>query len=107
MAAALADLCRYELNFLSQKRRSQLYAVEKRLRQGQVSPAELLLFEQWWYSSDWRGKRGEPPHPVQVLDEWGRFKNRNRERRNDGSLRQPAGSGYRFARPEDFGLAPA
>lgn len=94
----LLRLCRYEPEVVSGYRRKQLGEAVQRLQAHRVGPGDLAAFERWWYGHDWRGKRGEPPEPVAILDTWGRFKYQPQP--------QEAGyGGYRFARPEEFGLA--
>ncbi len=77
--AALAQVCRWEPALLTGGQRGQLNQAEKKLRQHGVSPADILAFGQWWENHDWRGKRGDPPLPHQVRQEWGRFAHWRRE----------------------------
>lgn len=95
----LLRLCRYEPDVVSGYRRKQLQEVVRRLQAHRVGPGDLAAFERWWYGHDWRGKRGEPPEPGAILDTWGRFKYQPQPQEVS------YGRGYRFARPEEFGLA--
>jgi hypothetical protein len=75
MFQALASACRYELGLLTEKQRGQLNQTEKKLREIDATPAQVLAFGDWWPAHDWRGKKNrESPCPSQVREEWGRFK---------------------------------
>jgi hypothetical protein len=109
MFSTLAQVCQYELNLLSKKRRGELNKVGKTLRDQNISPAEVAAFGRWWYANDWRGKRGDPPNPAQILDTWGRFKNyQDPKEGNQNGINQQysSGAGHRFATAADFGLVP-
>lgn len=34
---------------------------------------DLRCFADWWNREDFRGKKGDPPKPPQIISEWGRF----------------------------------
>lgn len=74
MFSTLAQICDIDLTKLSSKRRGELNQTEKKLRDSGIDPAELPPFRDWWNANDWRGKRGQPPEPAYVFDEWGRYK---------------------------------
>jgi hypothetical protein len=76
---ALAQVCRWEPALLTGGQRGQLNQAEKKLCQHGVGPQDILAFGQWWEAHDWRGKRGDPPLPHQVRQEWGRFAHWRRE----------------------------
>ena len=83
MFEALATVCAWDIELITDKQRGQLNQTEARLRKmrGQaVTPADVLAFGNWWAAHDWRGKKGEFPRPDQVRAEWGRFQNWQRER---------------------------
>jgi hypothetical protein len=73
----LVRACRWELNFLSEKRRSQLNRVSQQLREQEITPAQVEAWLEGWYAHDWRGKKGDPPdNPQVILDNWARFRDR-------------------------------
>jgi len=83
MFEALATVCAWDLDLITEKQRGALNQTGKLLREmrGQtVTPTDVLAFGEWWRANDWRGKQGEFPRPDQVRAEWGRFKNWQRER---------------------------
>jgi len=43
------------------------------LRGASRAPGDVLAFTEWWYGHDWRGKKGDPPSPEQLRNEWGTF----------------------------------
>lgn len=71
---ALAEVCHIDLQTITQKLRGMLNQTDKILRKAGTTPKHIEAFGDWWYKSDWRGKRGEAPRPEQVRDEWGKFK---------------------------------
>jgi len=78
MFEALAMVCRWDLELLTEDQRGALNQTEKRLRQMKnqtVAPADVLAFGEWWFAYHWQGKkRGESPCPADVRKEWGRFR---------------------------------
>ena len=42
----------------------------KALIAGGAQLEQLARFKDWWYRSDWRGKRGSPPTPEFIRDNW-------------------------------------
>jgi hypothetical protein len=62
----LADACRLDFDANAAKIRK---FASKLWRHGAgYSLADLDTFEQWWYSQDWRGKRGETPRLNEVCE---------------------------------------
>lgn len=74
MFRALASVCKYNLDTMTDKQRGKLNQAEKRLREAGSSPSEMVDFETWWYQNDWRGKKGQAPEPHQIREEYDRFK---------------------------------
>jgi hypothetical protein len=75
MFGALADVCRVDLKLMTDKQRGELNQTEKRLRDSDIIPGELLGFAEYWYECDWRGKESppQPPKPAQVREEWTKY----------------------------------
>jgi len=53
----------------------QLNKFAAELRVVGATPEQLLAFGPWWYANDWRGKKGQPPKPANVVQEWTHFLN--------------------------------
>ena len=80
MFSALAELCQIDIAVCTNDQRGALNQSEASLRKAGATPDALGVhtddwqtFAHWWYRHDWRGKRGEPPNPHQVREEWGKF----------------------------------
>lgn len=73
MFSTFAHICEWNTGSITQQQRGQLNQSEKILRDGGATPELLREFRQWWDRNDWRGKKGQPPIPKQVREEWGRF----------------------------------
>lgn len=77
---AIAKLCQVDWRNCSARAAKQLGVAHERYRgmfPGKPDSALLAgleAFEAWWFSQDWRGKRNQPPEPIQVVDLWPRFK---------------------------------
>lgn len=80
MFAAVGDLCKIDLALLTKKTRGQLNQTGKKLRGANASVVDVEAFGEWWYTIDWRGKKGQPPNTGLVLECWGQFE----EWRKDG-----------------------
>jgi len=81
MFSALAALCQVDIAVCTDEQRGALNQSEARLRKAKAAPDMLGVgvddwhtFAHWWYWHDWRGKKGEPPKPHQVREEWGKFR---------------------------------
>jgi len=80
MFSALAELCQVDIATCTTDQRGALNQSEALLRKAGATPEVLGVhaddwqtFAHWWYRHDWRGKKGEPPKPHQVREEWGKF----------------------------------
>jgi len=78
--SALAALCQVDIATCTKEQRGALNQSEASLRKAGAMPDMLGVrtddwqtFAHWWYRHDWRGKKGEPPRPHQVREEWGKF----------------------------------
>lgn len=54
-------------------------ATSKWLR-AKATPNDIQAFGQWWYTEDWRGKKGEAPSLAEIGRQWGRFKKQRETR---------------------------
>lgn len=70
----LAKVCKIDLNLMTETQRHQLGQSSSLLKKAGVLPEQIERFEKYWYSMDWRGKKGQAPTPAQVRAEWGKFK---------------------------------
>lgn len=71
LAQALAEVCNMDLRM----NEGELFSEAKRLSKG-ATPEEIRAHYGpgcWWYSSDWRGLKGQPPRPADVRHEWGKW----------------------------------
>lgn len=85
MFSSLRKLCGYSEDLFP---RGKLNSNEKKLRGAGVSPGELEGFGRWWYANDWRGQKGQPPIPSQVVECWGQYKNGNLNGASNGRQNQ-------------------
>lgn len=75
---ALAEVCRWNLRTITSKRQEMLKETAEKLGKEGISPPGVRAFGKWWYEGDWRGKKNnEAPTPSQILDEWGKFENKD------------------------------
>lgn len=70
MFEAIARVCRIDLKLCTKTQRYQVAQTSKVLRAGGKTPEEVPKVESWWYSYDWRGKKGDAPRPGQLQDVW-------------------------------------
>lgn len=74
MFSALAELCKWDKDLLTDKQRGGLNQTEKSLRtKGGATVQDVSAFGEWWYACDWRGKKGQPPLPHLVRENWKRY----------------------------------
>jgi len=86
--AALAELCKIDLETITPTQRGKLNQVEKLLRvKKDVTDKDIKAFSDWWYKEWWQGRDGQPPRPMQIRENWGAFEQRGNQQRNDGVLR--------------------
>jgi hypothetical protein len=64
MFGALANLCRLDM----QLKRGQLARTTQSLLKSGYTVADIETFEGWWKRNDWRGRKGQVPTLVQVVD---------------------------------------
>jgi hypothetical protein len=70
MFAAIAAACRIDLKICTAAQRNQVAQTTKALRKAGKLPEEIPKVEAYWYSRDWRGKKGEVPRPAQLQEIW-------------------------------------
>lgn len=76
MFATLAEICDIDYRLTTgegARGKGALNKHEKELRDAGITPQDLLAFREWWDANDWRGKKGQPPDPHLVRQNWGRF----------------------------------
>lgn len=84
---ALAKVCQIDLGLASKTQKQQLGQSAKLLHEkAEATPEQIDNFGTWWFSEDWRGKKGQPPTPVQVRESWGMFK-KSTHYTNGGALK--------------------
>jgi hypothetical protein len=118
MFGRLAELCQIELDLITQDQRGKLNKVAKKLLDAGKTLDHIGKFETYWYTRDWRGKKGQPPGPWDVVKEWGRARawlcnggeedgNGNGNRgapatREERKLRQRKDPSYNASTPEEY-----
>jgi DNA-binding Lrp family transcriptional regulator len=71
---ALSEICKIDLSLATDVQKRQIGQSVKMLKKAEVTIDQLERFSKYWYTQDWRGKKGQPPTPAQVRAEWGKFK---------------------------------
>jgi len=74
---ALATICKmlpgrdangaYQWRMMTRTERGMLNRASKELNQIEATPDEISDFLEWFKKNDWRGKRGDPPLPTDVV----------------------------------------
>lgn len=69
---AIAQLCVLDAKLAG----GMIARTAKLLREADAvaSGADLAAFRDWWKTSDWRGRTGQPPTPQQVVNSWLQFR---------------------------------
>lgn len=75
----LASICKLDPQLVTNRLKKDLQqsAVKLSTRVGELD--QVKNFEQWWYTYDWRGKRGDVPTPSQVCNEWPKYESHDQE----------------------------
>lgn len=60
---------------LTRSAAGQLNRYGKELREAGANPDQVLGFGVWWRKEDWRGRKGQPPTPADVVKNWPQFLN--------------------------------
>lgn len=68
-AMNLAKLCEMDYELM----KGRLFKNAKKLGDRLGSVEEFRSFKTWWYQNDWRGKKGQPPKPDELLEVYGQF----------------------------------
>lgn len=84
MLAALTDVCQIDVALVTEEQQGLLIDTAYRLLEAGKKPDSIAGFGAWWFANDWRGRRGQPPTPLQLREAWGQFE------RHGGT---PAGQG--------------
>lgn len=78
---AIATVCQLDLKLCTTAQRQQVAQAAKKLLGAQKQAEQVILFGQWWAKNDWRGRKGEPPRPAQVLDSWSQWEKKHATQR--------------------------
>lgn len=73
MVVVLAQVCQIDMRTYTGRQKGQLLQAAKILRDAEITIEDVQQFGAWWFKEDWRGKRGSPPSPSQIRQEWGRY----------------------------------
>lgn len=74
MFGAIAKTCKINYKIATAEQKGELNQTEKILRvEARASPEDIPDFEKWWYGQCWKGKKGDPPNPTQIREEWQKF----------------------------------
>lgn len=71
LVSAISQSCKMSLSFKPEKARA--FKIAKELQENGVTDSDVRSFVSWWYRDDWRGKKGQPPTPEQILKLWGQY----------------------------------
>lgn len=80
---AVASLCKIPTDD-KRSARAINAAAEWLLNKGQT-PERLEDFLTWWNTNDWRGKKGDPPKPNEIVTEWLKFEAGPKQQPTNGS----------------------
>lgn len=80
---AVASLCKIPTDDKRSARAINATA-EWLLNKGQT-PERLEDFSTWWNTNDWRGKKGDPPKPNEIVTEWLKFEAGPKQQPTNGS----------------------
>jgi hypothetical protein len=80
---AVASLCKIPTDD-KRSARAINAAAEWLLNKGQT-PERLNEFLSWWNTNDWRGKKGDPPKPNEIVTEWLKFEAGPKQQQTNGS----------------------
>lgn len=80
---AVASLCKIPTDDKRSARAINATA-EWLLNKGQT-PERLEDFLTWWNTNDWRGKKGDPPKPNEIVTEWLKFEAGPKQQQTNGS----------------------
>ena len=80
---AVASLCKIPTDD-KRSARAINAAAEWLLNKGQT-PERLEDFLNWWNTNDWRGKKGDPPKPNEIVTEWLKFEAGHKQQQTNGS----------------------
>lgn len=70
----LARVCHIDLETITPTQRGKLNQTEKLLREKKgVGAGDIRAFGIWWFKHHWKGQDGQPPRPMQVREDWGKF----------------------------------
>ena len=66
----VAEACRVDLSLCTDRQKGQIAQAVKKLTKAGKTPEEIPKVLDYWYTIDWRGKKGDAPRPDQLIEVW-------------------------------------
>ena len=80
---AVASLCKIPTD--DKRSARAINATTEWLLNKDQTPERLEDFLNWWNTNDWRGKKGDPPKPNEIVTEWLKFEAGLKQQQTNGS----------------------
>ena len=80
---AVASLCKIPTD--DKRSARAINATTEWLLNKDQTPERLNEFLNWWNTNDWRGKKGDPPKPNEIVTEWLKFEAGPKQQQTNGS----------------------
>ena len=80
---AVASLCKIPTD--DKRSARAINATTEWLLNKDQTPERLNEFLNWWNTNDWRGKKGDPPKPNEIVTEWLKFEAGHKQQPTNGS----------------------
>ena len=80
---AVASLCKIPTD--DKRSARAINAAAEWLLNKDQTPERLNEFLNWWNTNDWRGKKGDPPKPNEIVTEWLKFEAGPKQQPTNGS----------------------
>lgn len=80
---AVANLCKIPTD--DKRSARAINATTEWLLNKDQTPERLNEFLNWWNTNDWRGKKGDPPKPNEIVTEWLKFEAGHKQQPTNGS----------------------
>ena len=80
---AVASLCKIPTD--DKRSARAINAAAEWLLNKDQTPDRLNEFLNWWNTNDWRGKKGDPPKPNEIVTEWLKFEAGPKQQQTNGS----------------------
>jgi hypothetical protein len=66
----IAEACQIDLKLCTDRQKGQIAQTVKKLTKVGKTPEEIPKVLNYWYTNDWRGKKGDVPRPDQLIEVW-------------------------------------